>query len=639
MEPSECAAPIPLDIWNIILPHLASTDLCPLSFTSTSLRDIVVSIMDSRSKNWRQCTILLPIYNVEIAQWWMDNIRSPMQIEVKEAARTDRLEVINLIGWSEREYSHYHQIMVRLNLQGDVRVYRGWSNYFILAHACDAGSDRVVEACLERGLHFNTWSYKEQDERSSFQFLQLITRGGRIDVLIKVSSGYRTNHRSFWNEIIEGAIEGTHTDILSWVRANAPDGLIAIVEGQMYRIALRKNKMDVLDWLETTGVPIHPYMSGLEADLCQAAALSGKVESMQWAREREFTWGFSFSSACHSGSLEMVEYCVENGCPHGGKIGWTTLSHDKPGIIEVVAWLYERDQIQSASNLPLPFIAKCFPLVLWLHDRGQTVTDPAMAAILHDRVDILEWSVDNNYPFTMDHIKCVCYYGSPCMMDFLWQNRRENSMKIDIEQCHDSMMKSFSNIERFNVPVYIWLLVKKWRLEEETVRTWFDVEPEEMKKKWLVKMWERGEKRNDSFTKRYVEGYSVQRPLRKITVHDNFEIFPLRFNDFHLVDRFHPGLRSLDKLEEINGAPTSSISHLPRSLRRAYLNHYGPQVKCPPCTSLRPSPARGDGFGSEGAARNVVDATEAGLSGLYPKLHRTALQDDDFVVNFIQTKI
>jgi hypothetical protein len=50
--------------------------------------------------------------------------------------------------------------------------------------------------------------------------------------------------------------------------------------------------------------------------------------------------------------------------------------------------------------------------------------------------------------------------------------------------------------------------VKKWRLEEETVRTWFDVEPEEMKKKWLVKMWERGEKRNDSFTKRVTQLFS-----------------------------------------------------------------------------------------------------------------------------------
>ncbi|PRP73957.1 hypothetical protein PROFUN_08150 [Planoprotostelium fungivorum] len=412
--------------------------------------------------------MLLPVHNVDIVRWWMDTIRSPTQAEVKEAARTDQLEVIELLGWDDTGYSHYHRLMLHLDVKGR-RPFTGWNSLYILSNACDSpSSQRVIDACLQR-----------------YEFLQCISRGGHLDIIKKLFSLKNVVHPNIvWRDVLEGAVQRGRRDIISWVKHQRQDDPQFFADC-MYKFSLLHNRIDLLDWLEEGGIT-HPVN---HSDLCEFAALSGDVKVMQWARKRDFPWRFSFQAACQSGNLQMVQYCIQNDCPNKN-IEWTTL---EAGSIEVLNWLYDNGRLPNdvlSQSLHHLFERK-FELVQWLHDRGIHNDRLCEQTVLFDQIQVMTWALDRGYPFTSDSIQLGFSFGSRDMMEWLFE-RGLIAMR-DLEEGHDWMVDvCFKKIENFNVPVYEWMMMKKWKVSEGEVRTLFDRPTEELTSKMLKDVWKNG---------------------------------------------------------------------------------------------------------------------------------------------------
>lgn len=95
-----------------------------------------------------------------------------------------------------------------------------------------------------------------------------------------------------------------------------------------------KNVLNTLKWLKDIGSEYNEYVSrklayngNLEAlkwmkdqkmlfdsDICNEAAKSGNLELMKWLRNEGFNWSNACLLAVEKGHLEIVEYCLDNGC-------------------------------------------------------------------------------------------------------------------------------------------------------------------------------------------------------------------------------------------------------------------------------------------------------------------------------------
>ena len=86
------------------------------------------------------------------------------------------------------------------------------------------------------------------------------------------------------------------------------------------------------------GCPWHSKSTILKKDICVCAAKSGKLEVLKWARENDCPWHDKFSQAM-AGNLEMLKWANENGCPLNE---FTFQEAAKQGKVEVLEWLREK---------------------------------------------------------------------------------------------------------------------------------------------------------------------------------------------------------------------------------------------------------------------------------------------------------
>ncbi|PRP80356.1 hypothetical protein PROFUN_11925 [Planoprotostelium fungivorum] len=111
---------LPDDLWVEVFSFLPLADLCAPCFTSITLRDAVCHLIHSRllyPTYWWRHRKQLPIHNMEIAEWWLSNVREPTKLEVLAAARTDQVELVDLLGWDDTHLSARHRNLVRPQLE------------------------------------------------------------------------------------------------------------------------------------------------------------------------------------------------------------------------------------------------------------------------------------------------------------------------------------------------------------------------------------------------------------------------------------------------------------------------------------------------------------------------------------------
>lgn len=164
-----------------------------------------------------------------------------------------------------------------------------------------------------------------------------------------------------------------------------------------------------------------------DEQICQNAALYGKLDVLKWARDKGCDWDeFSCSNAAAGGHLDVLIWLHKNGCPWDG---WTNILAIRGGHFEIFKYVFENgcdDEGESYENAAfygrldiLQFLRKN-SLILWgrwvcayAADGGQltalkwlrenncpwdslTCTNAAKRGYL----DVLKWAHENNCPWT-----------------------------------------------------------------------------------------------------------------------------------------------------------------------------------------------------------------------------------------------
>ncbi|PRP83544.1 hypothetical protein PROFUN_04418 [Planoprotostelium fungivorum] len=161
---------LPDDLWIDIFSFLPLADLCAPCFTSTTLRDAVCHLIHSRllyPTYWWRHRKQLPVHNMEIAEWWLSNVREPTELEVLAAARTNQVELVDLLGWDDTHLSARHRNLTRFQ---PGLSWWDWSDIL------PWGSKRIITACLKRG-------HLTGENRTLFDCTPLLEKERPLDIV------------------------------------------------------------------------------------------------------------------------------------------------------------------------------------------------------------------------------------------------------------------------------------------------------------------------------------------------------------------------------------------------------------------------------------------------------------------------
>ncbi|PRP80368.1 hypothetical protein PROFUN_11937 [Planoprotostelium fungivorum] len=421
---------LPTDLWTDILSFLSLPDLCAPCFSSKALCEAARRVIDSsilESSNWWRHKKTLPVANIEIVKWWMSNIRGPTKGEVLEAARRDQLEVIDLMGWDNtqiRSSDHTHPFVQRKTSP--------WNWGDILTESIGRGSKRTIVACLNRGEHITDEQsariFKRVGKEGNLEMLRWMHEGKEVEGLPLAPPGLRLGSYLFYLLARSCARRG-HRHVILWLKE------IGQLEGSgsgMYEAAGGAGRMDMITWMEENDISC-TYIS--------LADFVGSFELFQWAlnNSQMVNNGTIYLRAINRGGCaDVMRWCYENEqCPFTRDAYSFWVYHDN---VEAYQLAIDHGYLTSNTIVNINSVGDYFPLIRWFHTKEMVINNLVTSAITADRLDILQWALENNYSFETDSIhqaKKVIVAGEPSFEEKLYE-------KMDI-------------VEQMNEIVFDWL--------------------------------------------------------------------------------------------------------------------------------------------------------------------------------------
>jgi len=146
---------------------------------------------------------------------------------------------------------------------------------------------------------------------------------------------------------------------------------------------------------------------------CYRVAGTNKLELLKWAREeKKCEWDdWTISKAALQGNLEMVKYCVANGCPVDD---YACIYAAKYGHLECLKYLHEE------AKAPWDWT---------------TATNAASEGHLH----ILEYLVERKYnKFNQDVCSYAAWYGHLDCLKFLRETAKAPWSSLAVRNAHES---------------------------------------------------------------------------------------------------------------------------------------------------------------------------------------------------------
>ncbi|PRP80361.1 hypothetical protein PROFUN_11930 [Planoprotostelium fungivorum] len=447
---------LPDDLWIDIFSFLPLADLCAPCFTSTTLRDAVCHLIHSRlpyPTYWWRHRKQLPVHNMEIAEWWLSNVREPTKLEVLAAARIDQLELIDLFGWDDT------------HLSLDIKI---WQDLDSNVQSMAQGSKRIITACHKRGhlIHQN---------RS----------------LLHIPVGERPLDMVRW--IFELPVEGLPSvddffNIMDTARvcfdlaSSGQKDTIMMLKQQGYQGAGEAGSIDMIRWLEDN--EISHFSQNLSLDKCV-----GSMDTFRWGLEVKYQQQLSIFHSIstffkfRNGNTEsymkqsfvlavqrwVMDYCFNKfGLPPSR----VYLEITPDTTFEVLQSAINHKYFTRDTRFPsgLDITVHYLPIIQWMHERQ--VLHPDLS--VNDVATVIElfqllirgyggWTRDST---VIDRTTYLCFTAYD---------------KSD-EQVYNVLVNCGVDL---NLEALEWLLQRRWKKSEAEVQKWFDREIEDITKEWL----------------------------------------------------------------------------------------------------------------------------------------------------------
>jgi hypothetical protein len=134
-----------------------------------------------------------------------------------------------------------------------------------------------------------------------------------------------------------------------------------------------------------------------------AAARGGRLANLQWLCKKGFEWEEDcFEHACFSGSMEVLQYLLEAGCPEPEDNSGMWVQAVLAGSEAMLAWLSEEDDGEPPDYDNMCDIAAAgghVKVLLWLQEMGHELTDTVCTvAAQHGQIAVLEFALNLKLP-------------------------------------------------------------------------------------------------------------------------------------------------------------------------------------------------------------------------------------------------
>ncbi|GFH52670.1 hypothetical protein CTEN210_09146 [Chaetoceros tenuissimus] len=279
---------------------------------------------------------------------------------------------------------------------------------------------------------------------ASIQFQVEVCRqaalNGRLDILkcasafdeIEMKSVFPYSYNDDYDElkltgnIIVDTIANGHLDVIEYLHdqgVDLDDLIYHVDEDLFYKMKDKKCKASSLHWMATKGIICfwkdkvfnyllqHGEIAILKEHYANSfhlmneftfrnCAEGGSTEVMNWLLQvnNDCDWdSFVFAAAAKSGSIPMMELCLQNGCPPHTYICSSAMENiDKEVALTTLKWLREH-------NIPWDF-GVCY------------------RAAIHGNLKALKWARENGCPWSTQTYNNAAQYGNIDILDYCFQN-------------------------------------------------------------------------------------------------------------------------------------------------------------------------------------------------------------------------
>lgn len=161
-----------------------------------------------------------------------------------------------------------------------------------------------------------------------------------------------------------------------------------VLESNMY-IAAKKGFMQVLQWAKINGVLNESAMSG--------AARKNKKDIIDWLEEEQCPWGeTTTASAAKGGHFELLKWLKEDNCPIDYK---TPAYAAKKGHLDILKWAL--DNGCKWDEMIATYAAKGgqIDILKWIEEQGFSMDENTLYyALVNGQFEVFKWAYENECP-------------------------------------------------------------------------------------------------------------------------------------------------------------------------------------------------------------------------------------------------
>ncbi|PRP87415.1 hypothetical protein PROFUN_00626 [Planoprotostelium fungivorum] len=371
------------DLWTGVLSFLSTPELCVPCFTSKSLRDAACHLLDSRVRNishWWYRRKVLPVEDRQVVEWWLSNVRDPTKSEVREAARRDDLETINLLGWDNTRYSTHKR-----DVSGFNDDCHSWDWQDILAESIAYGCKRLINACHKRGdPMLYELSFVRVCEEGNLEMIQWMLNNKEVEGLPSIN-----NLSASFNSVnmVRKLGKRGHREVIYWLLES---GFVHEWRlKHLYEGAGEGGRMDVIAWLEEEGVPFDSSCSDIHYFVTSLSIL-------KWAKKHNIVVERAYEFALRIDQPEVMKYCFENGMglPEHPFIE-LSIKHENTKALQLAI---DHQFLTKETNITFDIESGNLKMIKYLHDRDLLQLEVSKYINDLDYYDVLQWAIDKDYP-------------------------------------------------------------------------------------------------------------------------------------------------------------------------------------------------------------------------------------------------